>query len=253
MKNKKKIWIFTIFPEYFETFFTQGVLRRSHDIFDIEVVNLRDFALNNYRSVDDSPYGGGPGMVMRVDVCFEALKQKILSPLGLKAEDWSAQTHIEPKMIFLTPRGKTWTTKWAKTMAQQLMDHESPDNFVFWCGRYEGIDERFIERYIHEMYSIGDYIISGGELAVQVVLDSALRFIPGILGNENSTQQESFENSMLEAPCYTKPREFLGMSVPEVLTQGNHAKMQQFLAEKSLELTQKFRPDLLKTDLLKKD
>ena len=248
MKNKKKIWIFTIFPEYFEAFFHAGVTRRAKDFFDLEIVNIRDFALNQYRSVDDAPYGGGPGMVMRVDVCFEALKKKVLLPLGYTAEEWSAQTHLQPRVIFLAPRGKTWSAQLAKDLAHQLVTKSVGENFVFWCGRYEGVDERFIERFVHDMYSIGDYVISGGELALQVLLDSAFRFIPGFLGNELSAKQESFESSLLEAPCYTKPREFLGMAVPEVLTQGNHAKMQKFLHDKSLELTKKYRPDLLQKD-----
>ncbi len=248
MKTKKKVWIFTLFPEYFDAFFAAGVCSRAKEMFEIKIINIRDFSLNKYRSVDDSPYGGGPGMVMRADVCFEAFKKTVLTPLGFNADTWTAQNHTEPRMIFVAPRGIQWNSFTAKSLAQDLTANTTAENIVFWCGRYEGIDERFIERFIHHIYSIGDFVLSGGELAVQVLLDSAFRFIPGILGNDVSAQEDSFEHSLLEAPCYTKPREFLGMSVPAVLTEGNHAKMQEFLTEKSLELTKKHRPDLLKKD-----
>lgn len=248
MQNKKKIWIATLFPEYFDAFFAAGVCSRAKEIFDVEIINIRDFSLNKYRSVDDTPYGGGPGMVMRLDVCYEALKHKVLIPLGLEADQWTAETHQEPHMVFVTPRGEQWSSSQAKKLSEYLTNTnaDTAQNIVFWCGRYEGIDERFIQRFIHKMYSIGDYVLSGGELAVQVILDSTFRYVPGILGNDVSAHQESFENSLLEAPCYTKPKEFLGLTVPEVLTQGNHAKMREFLHQQSILITEKHRPDLLK-------
>lgn len=248
MKNKKKIWIFTLLPNYFDAFFASGVCARSKELFDIEVVNIRDFAINKYRSVDDSPYGGGPGMVMRADICFEALKAKILEPLGIDAEQWSAQKNFEPHMIFVAPRGIKWDYQQAKAFASNLSNENTAQNIVFWCGRYEGIDERFIHRFIHQIYSIGDFVISGGELAVQLILDSTFRYIPGILGNDLSAHADSFENSLLEAPCYTKPKDFLGMQVPEILTQGHHLKMGQYQQEQSLLLTQRCRPDLIKKE-----
>ncbi len=246
MKNKKKIWIFTLLPQYFTAFFEAGVCARAKEIFDIEVVNIRDFALNKYRSVDDSPYGGGPGMVMRADICFEALKAKIFIPQGIDPTQWTAATQMQPHMIFVAPRGKKWDFEQAKIFSNQLTLEDKVTDIVFWCGRYEGLDERFIERFIHETYSVGDFVLSGGELAVQIILDTSFRYIPGILGNDLSAHADSFENSLLEAPCYTKPKEFLGMSVPEVLTQGHHAKMTQYQQQQSLLLTQKFRPDLIK-------
>lgn len=245
MKNKKKIWIFTLLPQYFTAFFESGVCARAKELFDIEVVNIRDFAFNKYRSVDDSPYGGGPGMVMRADVCFEALKQKVLEPMGLNAHEWTAQNSSEPHMVFVAPRGQRWDYQQARAFSLQLMNQDHVLNYVFWCGRYEGLDERFIERFIHQTYSVGDFVLSGGELAVQVMLDTSFRYIPGILGNDLSAQNDSFEDKLLEAPCYTKPKEFLGMSVPEILTQGHHAKMLQYQQQQSLLLTQKYRPDLL--------
>lgn len=246
MKNKKKIWIFTLLPQYFTAFFEAGVCARAKEIFDIEVVNIRDFALNKYRSVDDSPYGGGPGMVMRADVCFEALKHKILLPQGIDADQWTALTHAQPHMVFVAPRGIKWDYEQAKIFSNQLTADDSVTDIVFWCGRYEGLDERFLERFIHQTYSVGDFVLSGGELAVQIMLDTSFRYIPGILGNDLSASSDSFENSLLEAPCYTKPKEFLGMTVPEVLTGGHHAKMTAYQHQQSLMLTQKFRPDLLK-------
>ena len=153
MQIKKKIWIATLFPEYFDAFFAAGVCSRAKEFFDVEIINIRDFSLNKYRSVDDTPYGGGPGMVMRADVCFEALKHKVLEPLGYDSQQWTAQTYQEPHMVFVSPRGEKWSSLQAKGLAEHLTSSDTTQNIVFWCGRYEGIDERFIQRFIHKIYS----------------------------------------------------------------------------------------------------
>lgn len=241
MLNKKKIWIFTLFPNQFNFFFSEGVIARCHDYFDIKLVNIRDYSDNKYKSVDDAPYGGGPGMVIRPDICFEALKLEVFRTLNIDENTWNAKENSSPRMIYVCPTGKRWSAQEAKNMSKELSTDQP---LVFWCGRYEGIDERFIERFIHERYSIGDYVLSGGELAVQVMLDSAMRFFEGILGNSASYREDSFEDGMLSAPCFTRPKNFMGMDVPSVLLEGNHALIKKFQLEKAQEITKLRRPDL---------
>ena len=240
----RKIWIVTLYPEYFEPLLNCGVVgsaltgKRGEGKFELQTIQLRDFSETRYASVDDYPFGGGPGMIMRPDILARALEEGIFA----QHPDRSREDY---QIIYPCPRGPVWNNQWARSQAITWWG-ESPKDLVFICGRYEGIDERFIERYIDSMFSLGDYIISGGELAVMAILDSALRFAPGVLGNKQSSCEESFEDGLLEGPQYTRPREFAGLPVPEILLSGNHKKIDEYKTTSRLEMTRKYRPDLLK-------
>lgn len=242
----KRIWVLTLFPEFFEPLLKCGIAgsalrgERSDENFKFEMkfVNIRDYSLTKYRSVDDSPYGGGPGMVMRADILRDALMKGVVEAGGYEG------IH-QLEVIYTSPRGKVWDNKLARAMGTGLLIDPNKDP-VFICGRYEGIDERFIEKYVNGFYSIGDYVLTGGEIAVMSILDSAVRFVPGVLGNKLSNETDSFEDGMIEYPQYTKPADFEGMSVPEVLMNGHHKKIEEWQKNEKIRLTQKHRPDLFK-------
>ncbi len=251
---KKNIWILTLFPEYFEPLKKCGIVgqalrgERSEGIkFELHTINIRDYAHGNYKSVDDAPFGGGPGMVMRADILEDAL-------LGLmKLGGYTKSIKESLNVIYTSPRGKVWDHNWARSFATNELSDPHRD-CVFICGRYEGIDERFLNKYVDQMFSIGDFVLSGGEIAVLSILDSALRFVPGILGNKLSTNDDSFEeNHLLEAPRYTRPQDFNGDVVPEILLSGHHQKMTAFEREQKEIITQKLRPDLWKKYLETKE
>jgi tRNA (guanine37-N1)-methyltransferase len=241
----KRLWILTLFPEYFKPFLECGIAgsafrgERSDGTFKFEVnfVNIRDYSTTKYKSVDDTPYGGGPGMVMRADILREALLKGVV-------EKGNYSSLEELHVVYTSPRGKVWNNKVAREFGTEILAHPSKD-LVLICGRYEGIDERFLEKYVNDFYSVGDYVLTGGEIAVMVMLDSAVRFVPGILGNKLSSVQDSFEDGLIEHPQYTKPAEFEGMGVPEVLMNGHHKKIQEWQKAEKLRLTKKHRPDLL--------
>jgi tRNA (guanine37-N1)-methyltransferase len=239
----RKIWILTLFPEYFKPLLECGISgsafrgERSDEIkFEVNFVNIRDYATTKYKSVDDSPYGGGPGMVMRADILRDALVKGVVDQ-G-QYNDLS-QLHV----IYTSPRGKVWNNKVARDFGISTLGGEK--DIVFICGRYEGVDERFLEKYVHAYYSVGDYVLTGGELAIMAMLDSAVRFVPGILGNKLSSEYDSFEDGLIEYPQYTKPQEFEGVSVPEIVMSGHHKKIEEWQKAKKLEMTKKWRPDLL--------
>lgn len=242
----KKIWILTLFPEFFKPLLECGIAgsalrgERSEGEFKFEVkfVNIRDYSTNKYKSVDDSPYGGGPGMVMKADILRDALINGVVSAGGYPSLE---SLHV----VYTSPRGKVWNNKIAREFGSTILSTSSKD-VVFICGRYEGVDERFLQKYVNEYFSVGDYVLTGGEIAVMAIIDSAIRFVPGILGNKLSSLEDSFEDGMIEFPQYTKPREFEEMSVPEVLVEGNHKKIMEWQKEQKLSMTQKLRPDLLK-------
>ncbi|MDH4468790.1 MAG: tRNA (guanosine(37)-N1)-methyltransferase TrmD [Bacteriovoracaceae bacterium] len=249
-----KIFVLTLFPEYFLPLVSAGVVgqllqgkrKNFAGKIQLEVINIREFSHTNYQSVDDAPYGGGAGMVMRPDVLSRALREGVWERYGLGAKDDNL-TLIKEKLhvIMTTPRGQVWTHQSATEMAQLLTIDAAPlKSLVFICGRYEGADERFVEKYVDDSFSIGDFILSGGEIAALAMLDSLIRFIPGTLGNEESLKEESFTGDLLEYPQYTRPQNFEGLPVPEILCNGDHAKIKKFQMEKSLEVTKKFRPDL---------
>lgn len=220
-----KVKVLTIFPEIFPGFLGTSLTGKAlkDGLWSLEVINIRDYAFDKHGSVDDTPCGGGAGMVMRADVLGNALKN----------------TYSKGRLIYMSPRGKPLTQK---------MSHELSllDEITIICGRFEGIDQRVLDAYEVEEISIGDYILTGGEQAAQILLDSVIRLIPNVLGNSSSIENESFENGLLEHPQYTRPIEWDGRKVPEVLLSGNHQKVDKWRKEQSLKITKQNRTDLLK-------
>ncbi len=232
-----KIWVITLFPQFFDAFKSSGVIGKFlENEVEFETLYLGDFSPKSFKGVDSSPYGGGPGMVLRADVLEEAIKHI------LKTEKISKE---ELEIIYTSPRGTVFNNDNAKDLASSFQENRK--QYVFICGRYEGIDERFIEQYVTRIYSLGDYVLSGGELAVMTITDAMLRFLPKALGNDQSAICDSFEDGLIEGPVYTRPSNFNGVKVPSVLTEGNHKLIDEFNQNKKLEFTKKYRPDLYKT------
>lgn len=225
-----KIFIVTAFPDLFKSPFEESIIRRAQEkkIVQIEIVDLRDFTTDKHRQVDDYPYGGGPGMVLKPEPFFRAV-------------DYinSEENLSKPKILLMSPQGETLTQDKAKELAQE-------QDLILLCGHYKGVDERVSEYLASEEVSIGDYILTGGELAAMVVVDSVVRLLPGVIGDYDSAKTDSFEQGILDCPYYTRPENFRGMKVPEVLLSGNHAAIEKWRREKSLERTKKRRDDLLK-------
>lgn len=238
-----KISILTLFPEMFQGTFDHSIIKNAQDKkkVSIEYVNIRDFGIGKHKVVDDKPYGGGHGMIFRVDVLEKAISKTKKNPSALSSKD--------QKVILLSPRGKTFNQKKAKELSN--LKH-----LILVCGRYEGIDERTKE-FIDEELSIGDFIVTGGEIPAMLVTDSVVRLIKGVL-KEGVTASESFslpagrQGPILEYPQYTKPNTYKKLSVPLVLLGGNHSKIKEWRDNESLEITTKLRPDLLKDLPLKK-
>lgn len=248
--KKKRIWILTMFKEYFDSFLEYGVLGRAFanergdgtGEFEIKTVSIADYNPKGFKGVDDSPFGGGVGMIMRPDILKEALVEGVIKPGNYSLEKIKEQLHV----VCPAPRGKVWCHDQAVSFAQDSLSFSCDKDIVFVCGRYEGIDERFLEKYVDEFISVGDYILTGGELAVMIILDSAMRFHPGVLGNKLSAQDESFAAGQLEYALYTRPRVFEGMEVPKALCSGSHKQIEQFREQSAKEITAQYRPDLLK-------
>ena len=224
-----RIDILTLFPEMFASPFDYSILKRAREKGIVEIVlsNIRDFAIDNYNRVDDKPYGGGPGMVMMPQPLFDCV------------EHIQRQAAGPGRIILLTPQGK-------KLDQQKAVQLSKEERLLLIAGRYEGFDERIRTGLDAEQISIGDYVLSGGELAAMVLVDAVVRLLPGVLGDEDSAGDDSFSNGLLEYPQYTRPEEFRGMKVPEVLLSGDHAKIAQWRKEQSIERTKRHRPDLLK-------
>lgn len=231
--------ILTIFPELFpgplSASVTGAALKKN--LWFCEVINIRDFAKDARGTVDDTPYGGGAGMVLKADVIADAMEGVESEKLGVSKKK---------KIVYLSPRGKTLTQKMAREMAKE-------EEVILLCGRYEGVDQRVLDEFEIEEISIGDYVLSGGELAAYVLIDAVLRNVPEVLGTDESLSEESFGSeknpefeNLLEYPHYTKPQEWRGRKVPEVLTSGHHKKIQEWRKERAIEITKKNRPDLLK-------
>ena len=243
----KKIWIITLFPNYFDSLINYGItgaaLRGERgSSLEIKTIQLRNYTPKDYKGVDDAPYGGGAGMVMRADVLKEAFMKGIVLDGGY-GDNFKEKLHV----VFPGPRGKTWDNSYCKDFAERFSREGSKD-LVFICGRYEGIDERFLSQYVDEQISLGDYILTGGEIPTMAIIDSALRFFSGVLGNKESSQQESFQTNMLEHPQYTRPKVFDGVEVPEILTSGHHLNIAKYQKEEGLRITKIHRPDLLEKD-----
>jgi tRNA (guanine37-N1)-methyltransferase len=227
--------ILTLFPELFTPFLKEGVLGRAvkRGLLDIRLINIRSYARGVHKVTDDRPYGGGNGMVMKPGPIYRALS----SLERIKGESL---------VILLTPQGKTFD----QSMAWELAGWS---HLILVCGRYEGVDERIRSRHIDMELSIGDYILSGGELGAMVVLDAISRLVPGVLGGERSNLEDSFEDGMLEYPHYTRPRIFMGEEVPAILLSGDHEKIRAWRRAESIKRTRERRPDLLKKAGLKEE
>lgn len=221
-----KFSVLTLFPEMFEDFFSTSIIGRAVDkgVINCTATNIRDYAFNKHKSVDDYPYGGGSGMVMQIE------------PLKLALE--AIEDHKDARVIYLTPKGKTLNQEMMKSFAKE-------EHLIMICGHYEGIDQRFIDRYVSDEVSLGDFVLTGGELPAMVLIDGVSRMIGGVLSSNVSFEDESHFNHLLEYPHYTRPSAYDGDQVPKVLLSGNHAKIEAWRLEESVRLTMERRPELI--------
>ncbi len=219
-----KIDVLTLFPEMVEHFARQALLGQAlqNNLLSVSAINPREFSETKHKTVDDRPFGGGDGMILQVSPVEAALKTIL-----------NKNTHV----IFMSPQGKTLCAQKAKELSQK-------EHLVFVCGRYGGIDQRFLNTYVNEEISIGDYVLSGGEVAAMVTIEALSRFVPGVLGHEDSAEKDSFGDGLLEHPNFTRPREWNGAEVPEILLSGNHAAIEEWKYMVSLLVTLQKRPDL---------
>jgi tRNA (guanine37-N1)-methyltransferase len=229
-----KIDVLTIFPEFFDQVFDFGIVRRAKlaGIVEINVHDIRSYATDKHRMVDDRPFGGGDGMVLKPEPIFAAIE-------NLTGTNDRAEYADGTRVVLLSPQGIPFVQQTAQEYA------EVAKHIVLICGRYEGVDERVNDVLVTDEVSIGDYVLSGGEPAAIVVADSVVRLLPNALGSDTSAENDSFSDGLLDCPHYTRPAEFKGMSVPEVLLNGNHAEIEKWRREKALEKTRKNRQDLL--------
>ncbi len=221
-----RIDILTLFPEMFDAL-KSSLIGKAQDknLLEINIINIRDFSKDKHKKCDDYTFGGGNGMLMTPQPIYDAMT--------------SIEGYKTAHKIYLSPRGKVFNQK----MVKGLTDF---DHLILLCGHYEGVDERVIELLIDEEISIGDFVLTGGELPAMVVIDAVSRYLPGVLGNSASVEEESFSNGLLEYPQYTRPAEFMGLKVPEVLISGDHAKVRAWREEQARAVTKKRRPDILK-------
>ena len=219
-----KFDVLTLFPEMFDTL-NQSIIGKAKEkeLIDINLINIRDFSKDKHKKVDDTPYGGGPGMIMKPDVVYNAYA-------SVKDEN--------AKVIYMSPQGK-------KLNQDKVIELSKESHLILLCGHYEGIDQRVIDEIVDEEISIGDYVLTGGELPAMVLIDAVSRYVNGVL-SDGSTDEESFRNNLLEYPQYTRPEEFRGRKVPEVLISGHHENIKKWREQKSQEITKIKRPDLLK-------
>ena len=228
-----EVRIFTLYPDLYPGPLNTGIYKKAQEskIWNLKVINIRDYAIDKHSSVDDTPFGGGNGMLLRPDVVASALDSNLES---------------NETTIYLSPKGKKFDQRAAREFSKQK-------KLNLLCGHFEGIDQRLLETRNIQEYSIGDFILSGGETASFVFIDSIIRLLPGVLGNDNSVKEESFENDLLEYPQYTKPQNWEGKSTPEVLLSGDHAKIKGWRLSQSEAITRRQRPDLWKKYLNKKN
>lgn len=231
--SKIKVKIITLFPELIRNYLQDAVIAKAIGLrlLEVDLINLRDFSDNPYKSVDDAPYGGGDGMLIRADILEKAF-------LSIKNEK------IDQYVIYFSPQGKLLEQELVYQFAMEEASTES--EIILICGRYGGIDQRFIDLYVDQEISIGNYVLSGGELPALVFIESVSRFVPGVLGNLDSATEDTFKNSLLEAPQYTRPQIWNEQEVPEILLSGNHQKIAEWKKNMAVQVTLKKRPDLLK-------
>ena len=219
-----RIDVLTLFPEMFDSLKSSIIGKAlEKNLFEFNTIDIREFSTNKHKKVDDYTFGGGDGMVMACQPLYDAI-------MSVKTEN----SHV----IYLSPKGSVLK----QTKVKELSSYE---HLILVCGHYEGLDERIIELCVDELISIGDYVLTGGEIPAMVVVDSVARYIPNVLGNSNSTEDESFSSNLLEYPQYTRPYEFMGLKVPDVLISGNHAEIKKWRDEQKVLETKKYRPDLL--------
>lgn len=225
-----KIDVLTLFPEMFDGVFNASILGKAKDkgIVSLEAINFRAYSGNKHNTVDDYPYGGGGGMILKPDPVFAAV------------EDLKLDENVKPRVILLCPQGASFDQQKAEELSKE-------EHLVLICGHYEGYDERIREHLVTDELSIGDYVLTGGEIPAMVLIDSVVRLLPGVLGNETSAVTDSYSTGLLEHPHYTRPSEFRGWAVPDVLISGHHANIEVWRREQSLLRTLERRPDLLET------
>lgn len=225
----KQFFVLTLFPEMIQQTLSHSIMGRAQKEghISVEAINIRDYTLNKQKHVDDYPYGGGAGMVMQAQPIYDAYQS-----IAEKAQG--------ARVVYMTPQGRPFTQRIAEELSQE-------ENLVFLCGHYEGIDERIIEEIVTDEISLGDFVLTGGELAAITIIDAVSRLVPGVLGKEDSFANESFSDGLLEYPQYTRPPVFHGKEVPEILLSGHHANIAKWRREQSLIRTVKKRPDLLET------
>ena len=229
--------ILTLFPQMVEQGLNTSIIGRAQEkgILSVETINIRDFTMDKHKKVDDYPYGGGAGMLMQAQPVYDAYLHVVEK----------IKTRQRPRVIYVTPQGKTFKQEMAKEFALE-------QDLIFLCGHYEGIDERVLEEIVTDYVSIGDYVLTGGELAAMVMIDSISRMVPGVLSNKESGETESFSDNLLEHPHYTRPEVWRGKEVPQVLLSGHHKRIEEWRKEQSLERTRIRRPDLYKKYLSNK-
>lgn len=230
-----RIDVLTLFPEMFEAPLKSSIVGRAikQGHLDVGVLNYRDFAMNRHKMVDDTPFGGGAGMVLKPEPIFLAVESLVAKATSI----------VHPRVILLSPQGRVFSQRIAEELARD-------DHLIFISGHYEGFDERIRENLVDDEISIGDYVLTGGELPALVIIDAVARLLPGVLGNEQSAADDSFSKGLLEFPQYTKPAEFRGWKVPDILLSGHHANIATWRREQSLLVTWRKRPDLLHSVVL---
>lgn len=235
-----RIDVLTLFPEMFDGVFGSSILGKAREkgIVSLSAINFRTFSTSKHGTVDDTPYGGGGGMVLKPEPIFSAVESLADTDLGASGKP--------PRVILMCPQGETFTQRKAVELAQE-------SHLVFVCGHYEGYDERIREFLVTDELSIGDYVLTGGELPAMTVIDAVVRLLPGVLGNESSAVTDSFSDGLLEYPHYTRPAQFRGWAVPDVLLSGHHAEIERWRRRQSLERTLTRRPDLLESATLTPD